>query len=86
MVVNGTVVVTGGTVVVIGASEDVVAVVDVVGDVELWPAEVAGAPSWAAAPVGSTGWSEPRTVQKVTTRPAVRVAATAMGSFLLGVG
>ncbi|GGU15811.1 hypothetical protein GCM10010178_04250 [Lentzea flava] len=86
MVVSGAVVVTGGGVVVAGGSEDGGAVVDdAVTDRRSWLMGVDEAASWAAAPVGSIGWSESRTTQKVAARPAVRVAATAMGSFRLGV-
>jgi hypothetical protein len=79
------VVVTGGGVVVTGGGEDDGAEVDDATDGRSWLTEVVGAASWAAAPVGSTGWSEVRTTQKVATRPTVRVAATAMGSFRLAV-
>ncbi|RDI24522.1 hypothetical protein [Lentzea flaviverrucosa] len=78
------VVVTGGAVVVVtGGSEDGGAVVDEVKDG--WLAEIDEAARLAAAPAGSIGWSESRTTQKVAARPAVRVAATAMGSFRLAV-
>ncbi|GGM88177.1 hypothetical protein GCM10011609_26120 [Lentzea pudingi] len=76
-----------GTVVVTGGCEDggVLADDDGAADDGSWLAEVDGATSWAAAPVGSTCWSVVRTTQKVATRPTVRVAATAMGSFRLAV-
>jgi len=58
-------------VVVVGAGEDDGALVEALTDGWLWLTEVVGAPSWAAAPVGSTCWSELRTTQNVATRPAV---------------
>ena len=85
VVTGGGVVVAGGAVVVTGGCEDGGAEAVVVTGRRSWLTEVDGAARWATAPAGSTGWSRTRTVQKVAARPAVRVAATAMGSFLLAV-
>ena len=79
------VVVTGGGVVVTGTGEDDGAEEEAVTDGRFWLTGVEEAASRAAAPVGSIGWSELRTTQKVAARPTVRVAATAMGSLRLGV-
>jgi hypothetical protein len=78
-------VVTGGAVVVTGGGEDDGAVDDDVTGCGSWLTGVDEAASRAAAPVGSTGWSETRTAQKVATRPTVRVAPTAIGNFRLAV-